>query len=139
MEITRQNVRVIRSELESLLPQIEKLTGLHVEIGNAIFNPGNNVIFKLVLSQKDGDQVKTPEVTNFNELCELYGLQKSDLGKVFTYNKSSYKIVGLSARRSKYPILVERQPDGKSFKLGIVMVLMGLGRQVPQNMIRYGN
>jgi hypothetical protein len=66
-------------------------------------------------------------------------LQKSDLGKVFTYNKSSYKIVGLSARRSKYPILVERQPDGKSFKLGIVMVLMGLGRQVPQNMIRYGN
>ncbi len=75
---------------------------------------------KLEVSELSDDGVaKTPERAAFVQTAHLYGLSPNDLDAEFTANDGTvYKIVGLSPRKRKYPIVAERQPDGKMYKFG---------------------
>ena len=59
----------------------------------------------------------------------LYGLATGDLGKTFSQDGYTFKIVGLNTRRRRYPVVVERQPDGKRFKFGAEAIVRALGKK----------
>lgn len=58
----------------------------------------------------------------------LYGLSGDDYGKTFFYRGSSYRIDGINARASKFPINVTNLSSGKRMKMQADAVLRVLGR-----------
>ena len=71
------------------------------------------------------------DVTDFLELAEVYGLEKTDLNKTFTLMTEpgvTYTISGLSPRAKKYPVLAKSSKTGSTYKFPVSTVKMALGR-----------
>lgn len=77
----------------------------------------SNITVTAMVVTKDG-QIITPEMHNFKELAQLYGMKPEDLGRKFMMNGACFKIVGLKTKSRTMPILCERTADGKRFKVG---------------------
>ncbi len=54
------------------------------------------------------------------------GLPADAVGRTFKFRRRTYKITGFKTANPKYPVLVERQPDGKRFKFPVADVLAGM-------------
>ena len=61
-----------------------------------------------------------------------YGFSVGDLGATFQIDGKSYKILGCVHTRPKFPILCERAPDGKLFKMDAQSVQKALGKPPQQ-------
>lgn len=111
----REKVRALRDAMEAALKSVEKEFNVKVEFGTARFSD-QNARFKLEVSDIVGGKALTKQVMDWNNHCKLYGFKKSDLGRPFKFQGHIYKIAGLSPRSRRFPVIVERQPDGKQFK-----------------------
>lgn len=122
MKIDRDMVKLIRDRLQDALEPVAKGMKLSVEVGHASFT-NNNVSFKVVLAVvgQNGESI-TPEAESFSRMAELYGIDPDALHKDFEYGGKTYKIMGLAPRRSRFPVVADRQPDGKGFKFPIDVV-----------------
>ena len=77
--------------------------------------------FEMATVTSDGD-VLTPEAQAFKTLAHKYGFEPEDLGTVFRYQGTDYRITGLKTRRPKFPISAERVSDGRGFKFPVFAV-----------------
>lgn len=77
---------------------------------------------KIECSELSGGVAQTPERGAFIEQATLYGLEASDLDAEIKHRGVTYRIVGLSPRKRRYPIVMARQPDGKLFKFPDLLV-----------------
>ncbi|NRA85925.1 MAG: hypothetical protein HRU28_00740 [Rhizobiales bacterium] len=76
---------------------------------------GFNMDIRIAIPASDGTAYD-PEKVFFELLAGNYGLNKSDFGREFSTGKEKFKITGINPRRPRYPISVERIPDGHNFK-----------------------
>lgn len=113
------------------MKKIEDEYGVHFERKGGSFSETNYTL-KLEASVVSQDGiVLSREAEEFKRYCQLYNLETEDLGRTFKDTTGTeWKVVGLSSRSNKYPIMAKRIADGKNFKLGQRMVQQGLGRKI---------
>ena len=116
-EITSSFLRTARGELEAELQDFGEKHGLTISVVSARYMPGN-ATFKLQLATTCNDgSVNTKEAENFRLNAHLFGLKPEHLNAEITYLGKRYKLVGLASNSIKFPLIVERIPDGKGFRM----------------------
>jgi len=106
--ITRDLLKTLRPEIQAALAQIGKNHGLTIELGNATFNEAVATC-KLIVAAPAGVALDHAAAADFTKLIwQYHGMKKEDLGRSFKYMGSTYKIKGLMPRRTKFPILCEK-------------------------------
>jgi hypothetical protein len=136
-EINKQSLAWLREVIGAVFEQVETLTGVKVELGNAKFTSKNgtfaNVHFAIV-DQSTG-VVLSREAQDFKRLAHTYLMEPTDLSEAFEYNSEDFIITGCNPRNSKLPILAERIPDGKKFKFPAHIVARAItNRRIAQSM-----
>lgn len=120
-QLDRQNLQLLRSEIDGVLKSIGDKYGLVFKTGNASFT-ANNANFKLECATTgDNGSVHSKDAETFKLYANIYGLKESDLGRKVTLQGSEYVIVGLKPR-SVHPIIAARVSDAKLFKLSLTAV-----------------
>lgn len=117
MSFNHKNLKELRPKITAALQELAKAEGISIQvIGSASFSD-SNVTFKLSCStvNKDGT-VNSQTTEDFKNYCPRYGLKPEALGTTFTRDRQQYTITGCKPRASKYPIIGQRNGDGKSFK-----------------------
>jgi len=115
--LDKNNLKTLRSAMESALEQVTKQYGVKFRVGSARFSP-DAATFKVEVATVSTDGVvNTKKVAEFKHCCHQYGLKEEHLGVYITYNGMQYKISGLFLSSWRYPILADRISDGKTFKL----------------------
>lgn len=126
--INRENLPEIMALVNNALASLEE-HGISMKLGRVTYTQSG---FKGRLSgavaSADGT-IRTPEEIDFKRNCNSWGLQPTDLGKVFQWSRSTgygsgdtYKLVGSNSRSYKFPLLVVRMYDGKTFKFQVSRV-----------------
>lgn len=112
----KHNLGTIRKDIEAALKSVGATHGISLRLGNIRFtNDTFSTKLDVTLNDTTGSIV-TPE------LAELRKMGKSYLGPAFDENKvyerlgKKVKIVGISPRRSKYPIIYQELSTGKRYK-----------------------
>jgi len=114
----RAAVKATRDALQGALGALAEQMGCEIKVGSATFDrSGANCTFKVECAVIGQDGVaETREIADFRGLAPMYGLKPDDLGRTFTNAGEQYRICGIKAKSRKYPILAERERDGKVFK-----------------------
>jgi hypothetical protein len=116
MELTRNVVRNIASDVESALADIAAKYNVVIERGGASFT-SDNATLKLKISTISADGViNSAEATDFNTYKTVYGVTKN-LGESFYHNGTKYTITGLKPRSKKYPVIATN--GSRSYKFPI--------------------
>lgn len=128
--ITRDTLKALRPQIQAALNLIDNNFGLKIELGNATFNE-SIATFKLIVAAPTGDapagesaQVLKAAHDFTKMIWQYHGMKKEDLGRSFKYMGSTYKIKGLMPRRTKFPILCEK--NGKMVLLPEMVVSAAL-------------
>ena len=61
----------------------------------------------------------TVEARLFAADATQIGLDASDYHRTFTFRGNQYRVLGIKLNRFKFPVSVERLPDGKKFKMPV--------------------
>lgn len=110
----RETAKDLRSEMQIALNNVANKHGMVVKLGNGTFT--SNQFWLKVTFQDDDEGSGSFEETNFKQYASMFGLKPSDFGRTFTYNGKRYKVVGIKPQARRFPIVAERQPDGRRFK-----------------------
>ena len=126
--IDKATCRLLSTQIEAALQSLAQQNGVVIKRGRATYDvDGKNMTLKVEVAVVAADgTVANKEVENFKSMAELYDLKPEFLFKIFSYAGTTYKIAGLLPRRSKRPVLCERQPDGKRFILSPEEVKLGM-------------
>ena len=127
MKITgfdRTNCKLMRQEIDQALSVVGQKYGVSFEGGNIRFT-SHSFSMKLTGNVVDKSMPAGGKTSNdFNLYCRQFGLEPSDLGRVFNHRGTAYKVAGLKPQSYKFPILGERY-DGKRFKFMASTVIKG--------------
>ena len=105
----RTTCRLLGEEVNAALQVIAKKYGIVLRAGGGRFE-SSNYRFKVEASIIDASgTAKTPAVSDFERYAEMFGLQKTDLGKPFLCRGISYAVCGAKPRSHKFPILADRK------------------------------
>ena len=128
-EFDRVTCKQMRQEIDQALATVGQKYGLTIDGGNISFT-GKKFTMRLTVSVLDKTMPVGGKTANdFNLYCRQFGLEPSDMGRVFTNRGEAYKVVGLKPQSYKFPILGERY-DGKRFKFMAITVTKGLGKEL---------
>lgn len=114
MQIEKMNrpaVRKIAEALEKAAKEVADEMGLDVRLAGGRFDPDVGTLTERVEFSLAGAEEK-----EFGMNAPLFELTAEDYGKEFSSRGERYRLVGLSTRRPKYPVVGERVRDGKKFK-----------------------
>lgn len=115
--IDRQFLRTAREEIQNILKDYADKHNLQISLGSASFT-SENATFKLELATKAKDgSVNTKKAEDFKLYASMYGLSPDDLDREFNWGGNVYRLIGLSPRANKFPLIVERISNGKSYKM----------------------
>lgn len=64
--------------------------------------------------------------SEWNLYAGRFGLPRDAVGSAFRHGKRTYRIVSLTPNAPKYPVIAQREPDGKTFKFPVEAVILGL-------------
>lgn len=115
-KIDRQTCKRLRPLIDSHLATLGHNLGLKIEAGNATYDPAGFVTFKVKCQLEGFDADKH----DWDQNCWQFNLQEDHFGAEIAYGGNRYKLVGISPRSRKYPIIAERlegAQGGKWFKL----------------------
>ena len=104
-----------RSKIDAALQAVGKELGIVIKCGRATFT-STNATMKLEFSAiGDSGEVISREAEEFKRCARLFGLDPSMLNQTFHINGKDYKVVGMSPRSRRYPVIVEH--FGKKYKM----------------------
>lgn len=120
MVLNREKIKQFRREMEKKLNEYAKEKGVQITIGHIKYDNTSFVAkVKVVLA---GNQEEA-ERLEFEKDSSLFGLKKEDYGKEIKLSNMGkiveYTLIGLSPKSSKYPLIVRKKGDIRTFKLRI--------------------
>ena len=124
--MNREIVREIMTDAQAALNEVAKK--YHLAAGNVRASFTDTSV-KLTVEVSDvgaGGVVLSREALELQKYAEMFGLPKDAYGKEFVDAGHKYKLVGLASRRSRFPVIAERD-DGKKYKLSVEHVKALLG------------
>lgn len=134
-EFNRTNLHEVRAILDKHLAEAGKELGILIKMGSISFSQ-TDFTTKLkvcVAETPTGEKVDKDRMSwdKNNWFIRSIGLKEDDFHKPFVINGTGYKIVEVSPRRYKRPIIAQRD-DGKRFVFQTNTVLTALGRNGTQ-------
>jgi hypothetical protein len=109
-KFTKANVSTFHSELAEVLEKLAKKHGLSVKKSAITYGEltvTKKLEFFVPTSSEPGAELVSPKfVEAFKYNCELVGLKKTDLNKIFTHNGTDYKVAGINVRKKNSIVLV---------------------------------
>ena len=124
----RKKCAVLRDKLQAVL-DANPQPGHRVRLTTGRFDD-TSVTFKLEVAEISEDGLVMDAAANeFRMMAALCGLLADDLGKEVTLNSERYKITG-AKWRTRFPIIVLRLSDRKTFRFAVSAVQRALGRPV---------
>lgn len=113
-QFDRTAVRLLAADLEAAVKAVAAKHGLAVERrGGSFSSTSYTPKFEFSVIGADGS-AETTDVANFKRYANMFGLQPTDLGRVFAHQGTAFTICGLRPGARKNPILAKRH-DGKAF------------------------
>ncbi len=126
MEINKQNLIILRKQLEEALAPVAAKNGLKLSMGRCTFDPKGIAAFKLDVSAIVGGAAVTREALDFPKLAAAYGLERADLGREFVIRGERYQVTGINSLSRKMPICGKRISTGQAFKFPAEAVIAAL-------------
>jgi len=114
-EINKSELRIIRRKIDEALATIGTEHNITIKTTGGTSYTTNSFRMKIEGATINEDGVSDKQVENFEKYATLLGLTPADLGKTFTYKKSTYTITGLKASNPTYPVQAVNQ-NGKQYK-----------------------
>lgn len=128
--LDKPTVNKLRDMLNAYMEAFEKEHGLKVEFGRMQFND-KNVQVKVGISVVSPDgTAETKTRTDFTRYATSFGLEPDDLDKEVVLNGRRVKIVGLSVKKKKYPIVIRVLATDEQRIVPINAVRHALGRPI---------
>jgi len=118
VSFSRPLVKNLRKEIDKALAPLGKKYKVDFQLG-AIHFDTNEMRVKLtgIADKKAAQKEKKKKLAeDFKFWGEYSGFKKSDLGRVFTFRGTEYKVAGWNYRAKSKNIKLERTRDGKTFK-----------------------
>lgn len=126
----RATVKEIRDRLQKAISDAKMndfiLNKYNIKVGNATFGETSAVFKVEVATIGENGEIRDRKAEDFNLLASVYGLKPEDLGKSFTYGQETYTIIGLNSKSHKYPLVVKKNSNGKSFKFPVEIAKLQL-------------
>lgn len=127
-KFTRPTLDLLTADVMHAIAQVAQKHGIDVQKGRGTFGD-NNFTMKLEFSvMGDDGKAVTRESADFKRYADAYGLDADDLGKVFRVSGHDYRIVGLSTKAKKYPILADRTNGDGTYKFPADTVKLALSK-----------
>jgi hypothetical protein len=122
----RNKADQIISAVREAVAAVEAKYGIKLAPAKGTYT-NDNLKVRLEFSEptKSGEFMDS-EAKELQKYASIYGLPEDAYGKEFYDNGRKYKVVGIAPRRSRFPIIVQRE-DGKKFKYPLDLVKFKLG------------
>lgn len=111
----RTRAAILAAEIETALRPLAAKHGLQIKARGGRFD-ATTYTAKIECSELQDGVAQTPERRDFASMAAMFGLKPEHLDATFDRGGETFKIVGLSAGRRRYPVATERVRDGKAFK-----------------------
>lgn len=117
----KQNLPVIRNELNDALKLVAEKFGIDISLGAISFQE-NNFTTKLTVVTKSNDEVNTNPKwkIDFQRNAVFLGFSPSDFGKTVTSGTKEYVLVGAQPRKPN--VIVLEKSSGKHFTIPATQV-----------------
>jgi hypothetical protein len=108
--MNHQTAEQVRKKMETAFA---KVRGLKCEIGRGTYDE-LTVSFKVTATDDASERplVDVRAEKDFKEYTSMYGLKPGDLGKEFVLKGGRYQIIGIDAKRRKFPIVLKNLKTG---------------------------
>jgi len=124
----RQNVKLLRVEMEEALKQVAERYDLGISLGSISYMEANfNVRVEVATKSEDGAVISTAALA-FKRNSKWDGIKPEALGEKFNFKNKDYTITGWNTRAKKYPVQAEDE-QGKGFGFMPKSIRMGLKRR----------
>jgi SprT protein len=120
--IDRQFVKVLQMDVTLLLEELGKKHGLQIRTKGAWSFDSHNILFKCEAAVIEGDNAMTSEMRALLAHLSYYGWTVEQIKKPFKIGKKTYKLVGMVARRGKYPLIALCLENNKKYKMSAAQV-----------------
>jgi len=109
--ITEFNSKAVSEILDKLAVALEGVAeeyGLRLEQRKCAYHRDQMpVSFRLHIIERDERGEMTPERKEFERVCDKYGMAPEHFGAHFKHAGIAFRLVGINARRRKYPMTAE--------------------------------
>ena len=128
----RSTANTIREKLDVYLQPLAKELGVQIKAGSGTYDDHNYTVKVSFTEENEDGEALTKDAQDFLYYAErgLHNLKKEWLFQEFVSQGERWKLVGMSPRSKKYPMLCEKLSSGKVFKLPLESVLFGFGQVV---------
>lgn len=114
--MNRQKVKQLRNEMDKVLAELGEKHGLGIKVGNISFDDrGFTAKVEAIEADNPQDQESIDRARFERDVKAVYGLEKDDFHREFNYNGTTFKIVGVKPRSTKYPVIGENA-NGTRYK-----------------------
>lgn len=122
MEITRDLLRTLRTDIDAALLAVAKKHGVMLTMGNASFTSDNATMkMSIVPASKEavaavasGASPKDVQAAaDYKRLCTVYNLHPSWLNMTFQHGGSTLTVIGLLPNKRKNNVLVQGTGGGR--------------------------
>ena len=111
MTFDKISIDKIHREMETALQPIAQKYGITIVRGGGNYG-GLEATLKFLL-RTQSETGETQEALDFKQYAELFGVPVAALGQTVRLGRETFKIVGLTPRRRKYPVLIQNVLTGK--------------------------
>lgn len=117
---TKQNLPLIRADIDGALAALEAKWGVSFKMGNITFGEKQFSGKLIAAIDTDGTVTDPREVKwadDYKRYSGLYKMPIALLGKTVIYNGRDFTLLGYNTRGKNYPIMAREKSSGKMFKL----------------------
>lgn len=106
---------IVSAAILAALTSVEQELGVKFGVSGGEIGSSKGVI-KVSVNVQDTGNGKSGAQTEWEALCQTYGLLPSWFGQTFYVDGTQYRITGLNLNAPKYAVAAERVSDSRSMK-----------------------
>jgi hypothetical protein len=127
MEFNKTNIKILTDKLSKLIEPLEKEFDIKIKRKSGKYTDNSLTLgFEILKIDDSGSVVKNAD--DFKLYAQMYGLEESDLERIFEYRGKNYKITGINPRSTKYPIQATDIFSKKKYKFPISIIGQALNK-----------
>ena len=116
---SRPVVTELRGAIKAALKTVSEEYGISLDFNNISYCEDK---FTTKLEARIGGNSNEHAKADWDKHCIMFDLSPDAFGKQFEYAGSTYTIIGIKPRSSKYPVLATRVNSNKKYKFASTMV-----------------
>jgi len=125
MTITKELLRVFRTDLDKALKELEDKHGVQISVGAMTYSDTQFTFSSKAIIGGSPEEVEKAE---FKKHCGKYGFKPENYGTVMLIGGKQCEFIGFKTRATKMPCLVRDIENGKKYKCDTKTISFRLNR-----------